>query len=185
MRLFTKSYDKSEYVGDCGKSFTDYREFLDLEQLLKIEKEDDIALHMRHEWTDMGSHYLRSMMEGVLKPPLFKSIYEEDDIKPLDPRSINFSIYLIEPIDDFRFYIEIFWEDLFNDEDLCKYVIQGMKKLREKKEWEGDLRNGLYISIIPTEEMRPVLIVKQDNNGDTFLVSPVRIGQLDQYNLLR
>ena len=47
--------------------------------------------------------------------------------------------------------------------------------------WEGDFRSGPVVMWIPEKErggFRPGFVFKQDNNGSTFVVSPVELPHL-------
>lgn len=45
--------------------------------------------------------------------------------------------------------------------------------------WEGDFRQGPYVFWVPTEDgMQFGFVFKQDNNGTTFVVSPVELPHL-------
>lgn len=46
--------------------------------------------------------------------------------------------------------------------------------------WEGDVREGPFVFSVPGEtEMSWGLVLKQDNNGTTFVASPVPLPHLD------
>jgi hypothetical protein len=47
--------------------------------------------------------------------------------------------------------------------------------------WEGDFRNGPYVGFIPDEgEMATYFVWKQDNNGTTYVVTPIEMPWLDR-----
>jgi hypothetical protein len=55
--------------------------------------------------------------------------------------------------------------------------------LAKKVGWEGDIRSGPFIAGLPTHETaidgNVMLAWKQDNNGDTFVVSPYKLPWLE------
>ena len=63
---------------------------------------------------------------------------------------------------------------------LCAY-----KVAKEKTFWEGDIRdNNIYLFSLPdpsSNSTRLGLVWKQDNNGTTFICSPVEIPWLKDY----
>ncbi|MET4789568.1 hypothetical protein ABIF64_001746 [Bradyrhizobium japonicum] len=60
--------------------------------------------------------------------------------------------------------------------------VQAME-LAKKVGWEGDVRQGPFIAGLPTHETADdghfLIAWKQDNNGDTFVVSPYRLPWLE------
>jgi hypothetical protein len=56
--------------------------------------------------------------------------------------------------------------------------------LAKKVGWEGDIREGPFIAGLPTHDVgrdgRFMIAWKQDNNGDTFVVSPYRLPWLEK-----
>lgn len=47
--------------------------------------------------------------------------------------------------------------------------------------WEGDFRGEPYVGFLPDpHEPRTYLVWKQENNGDTFVVSPVELPYLEK-----
>jgi hypothetical protein len=48
--------------------------------------------------------------------------------------------------------------------------------------WEGDFRNDPVVFWVPVEsEFEFGFVIKQDNNGSTFVISPVRLPHFDEY----
>ena len=46
--------------------------------------------------------------------------------------------------------------------------------------WEGDLRDGPYYFSVPGDSQMAIgYVIKQDNNGSTFVASPVPLPSLD------
>jgi hypothetical protein len=58
---------------------------------------------------------------------------------------------------------------------LLDFVEKGFKAAKQVG-WEGDARGNIYVWFLPNEyEPMLGLVWKQENNGDTFIVSPVRL----------
>jgi hypothetical protein len=56
------------------------------------------------------------------------------------------------------------------------------KALAHDKGWEGDFRVGPYIFWLPTETgFTYAFAFKQDNNGTTFIVSPVQLQWVEEF----
>ena len=58
------------------------------------------------------------------------------------------------------------------------------KSLAKKVGWEGDIREGPYVFFIPDPgsfEMRQCFVFKQDNNGETFIISPFEMPWLRDF----
>jgi hypothetical protein len=181
MRLFIKPYSNDQ-IGDNGTSFQDYREIEDLQILRSIKKNEEITLYFDRAWTVIGRKYYLSLIAG--KPlPLFKKIWNKDDYLTFngfdEPEKTSLIVYSVDPIDDFRFYIEYFVEDALEDDHMFRYIYHALTFLNRKTPWEKDFRKGLFLSIIPTIETTPVLIVKQDNDGTTFIISPIEVEYLN------
>jgi hypothetical protein len=55
--------------------------------------------------------------------------------------------------------------------------------LAKKAGWEGDIRQGPFIAGLPTDSIgadgKIMVAWKQDNNGTTFVVSPIKLPWLD------
>lgn len=56
-------------------------------------------------------------------------------------------------------------------------------EMKTLKEWEGDIRNKeIYVFAVPDEMETSIgLVWKQDNNGTTFIISPVELPHLKKY----
>lgn len=74
---------------------------------------------------------------------------------------------------------------------MCGLVQLAMNAARAslvcKSSWEGDIRTKeMYFFALPDPEnntTRPGVIWKQDNNGTTFIFSPVELPWLEEYQL--
>jgi hypothetical protein len=101
-------------------------------------------------------------------------------------------VYCIDPID--------FWSGWHKPQDIFKVSTQpwGMEgehlpgewasawikaqALARRLGWEGDCREGPYVTVIPGNGGGPcpfIIAWKQDNNGTTFVASPVALPWLD------
>jgi len=64
--------------------------------------------------------------------------------------------------------------------DTISLLVAEMGKL---KYWEGDIKDGIYVFAIPGDvETRIGFVWKQDNNGQTFVISPVELPHLKEYS---
>ena len=62
-----------------------------------------------------------------------------------------------------------------------KHLNQLIALMPEVEDWEGDVRGEVYVFTIPDEnEMSLGIVWKQDNNGDTFVISDVILPHLDR-----
>jgi hypothetical protein len=169
MRVLTKPYG-STYIGSKGTPIAEYDEVVDLKVLCDIKEKSELPLLISRNWTETIKGYYKDLLEGYRSFPLIKSPFEEDDyVSPLDTKLY---IYELDPIDDFRFYIQIFIEDLIQDKYLLNYTSIALKELVKHSKWEKDFRDSLYLIPVPEKETTPILIIKQDNNGTTFMVFP-------------
>lgn len=101
----------------------------------------------------------------------------------------NMVVYCVNPIDDWKGWQEpypLFAED--EDDYNTTLTPTKWKPLWDKAQrlalrvgWEGDIRDGPFVTIIPGSMFmhsgEPLAIIgwKQDNNGTTFLASPFRL----------
>jgi hypothetical protein len=78
-----------------------------------------------------------------------------------------------------------FRENLHNQEALQDYEAFREEAFRMAREagWEGDIREGPFISGLPSDADEPagriMIAWKQDNNGETFIVSPFALSWLE------
>lgn len=91
-------------------------------------------------------------------------------------------VYRVEPIDDFHLWMSP--SDVFNafgSNDLrtikeFEEVFDTAKTSARLIGWEGDIREGPFVSMLPPDGAgsRSLFIVawKQDNNGTSFVASP-------------
>lgn len=103
--------------------------------------------------------------------------------------------YMIPPIDGFIGVIQLdeFKKSLEKSDyrEESKYFSEGAgrilaeleKEMKTLKEWEGDIRNKeIYVFAVPDEMETSIgLVWKQDNNGTTFIISPVELPHLQKY----
>ena len=77
------------------------------------------------------------------------------------------------------------WDSLA---DVCRRLDTLQSKAEEvfkKLKWEGDVCNEPYYFAIPNEhDMAIGFIVKQDNNGSTFVASPCELPHLNSLSML-
>lgn len=74
---------------------------------------------------------------------------------------------------------EYYGEDISLDEFLDDW--KSAREAAHSEGWEGDFRQGPVVFWIPDDtNFRYGFAFKQDNNGTTFIISPVRMPWLDQ-----
>jgi len=70
----------------------------------------------------------------------------------------------------------------YTDIDILKQFksdFETAKKLALDKGWEGDFRGAAHVFLVPTEnEFSYGFAWKQDNNGTTYVISPVALAHL-------
>jgi hypothetical protein len=101
-------------------------------------------------------------------------------------------VYAIAPIDIWRGWIkesdylrsiEKLSEYGYGPEDYQRLKVAALE-LARRAGWEGDFREGPYVSGLPASDLDSwgeILIGwKQDNNGTTFIVSPYKLPWLDK-----
>lgn len=131
----------------------------------------DLPLDINRDWHPMIHDYYKMLLSGEkeLSPGtrIHRNIY-----------NFNFYVYVLEPIDDWEGYYQLFLEDLISGRNWSNLLYDTLWILRKHSPWELDISSGPYVSMLPGTEMNFshwVVLVKQENNGTTFLVS--------QYNL--
>lgn len=67
-----------------------------------------------------------------------------------------------------------------NTEDALRCLadtLQEAKQLAKVAGWEGDMREGPYITVLPNNDNTVACVIawKQDNNGETFVASPYQL----------
>jgi hypothetical protein len=83
-------------------------------------------------------------------------------------------VYRIETPDEVGFYE-------FRDPDEWRRLWAQAKPLAQRLGWEGDFREGPFVSVLPTGDCDCSILIawKQDNNGTTFVASPYRLPWLE------
>lgn len=67
------------------------------------------------------------------------------------------------------------------DFEAYKVAFEKAKELAATVGWEGDFRGPAHVFFVPTEgSFKYGFAWKQDNNGDTFVVSPVPLPHLNE-----
>ena len=94
-------------------------------------------------------------------------------------------VYCVSPIDDFHLWTEAVQylnqkvtKDFFSTSEFNEFnEVFGIGKMAARLlGWEGDIREGPFVSMLPSYDSgsnSPFIIAwKQDNNGTCFIVSP-------------
>lgn len=97
-------------------------------------------------------------------------------------------------IKDFKYFYHTYypidwWEGWTHWNTLAADILNdGNEALKDIKAvfielgWEGDVREGPYVVVIPTDDSydpKYIVALKQDNNGETFLASPIPLEHLN------
>jgi len=96
----------------------------------------------------------------------------------------QFFIYERDPIDDWRGYFKVHLDSIFYNPKWRNLIYHSLNILKLNSIWEEDIREGPYVSLLPGRELDLsdwVVLLKQDNNGTTFVVSNYRLEYLDEY----
>ena len=92
---------------------------------------------------------------------------------------------LTEPIDLFDGLISLPQWITEGERDRAAWALRAILALADTADvirWDGDMRHLPSIGALPVPpEAVPYLVVKQDNNGTTFVVSDEPIGWLQEY----
>lgn len=91
-----------------------------------------------------------------------------------------------------------FWDGWFSENEYldradahsAEFAYQLQKQLgfmgAKKLGWDGDVREGPFVAGLPTDKTAKdghvVMAWKQDNNGDTYIVSPFKMPWLEGYD---
>ena len=75
-------------------------------------------------------------------------------------------------------------EDTSTITNILSMVCEAIIKVKDATIWEGDFNTKMYVFAIPdvdNTDMKIGFVWKQENNGTSFVVSPVSLPWLDQY----
>lgn len=110
----------------------------------------------------------------------------------------EFFVYELAPIDwwagsvsvaEYLFFgttIETGQEDVPLVDEALRYIVRALYAITQKSGWEGDA-TALRIGAVPRgdQNLHILVLVKQANNGSTFLASPVVLPHLASYETTR
>jgi hypothetical protein len=137
----------------------------------------DLPLQINRKWHPKIQELYNRMLSGekVIRtgPRLPQVGYETD-----------FYIYELEPIDDWNGYHHVFLDDLIKERKWLNLIHHTFRILKENSHWEQDIISGPYISALPGMELTYshwVVLLKQENNGDTFVVSRFKLDYLSEF----
>lgn len=133
-----------------------------------------LPLEINRDWHPKVHDYYKELLSGD------KELQEGTRI-PRDIYDFDFYVYELEPIDDWEGYYHVFLEDLILGRIWCNLIYHAFMILKKHSSWELDVRSGPYISMLPGNEKdfaHWVVLIKQDNNGTTFLVSRYNLDYL-------
>jgi hypothetical protein len=68
--------------------------------------------------------------------------------------------------------------------DLNKEICVLVTEMSKMELWDGDIREGIYVFAVPDDTATKIgFIWKHDNNGCTFVISPIELPHLNQLSL--
>jgi len=164
MRLITGMSERG-YEGFGTEKRTHIDSLKDVEDLylLASTEKDDMPLLINHKF-GYGS-------EQIYKRVLAGEEISFGGIKRTCDNS--YYVYYCGPIDFWDFWVEIDMEDLLSRLGLYDQVYNVMRIAAHHCGWEGDVRSGPFLSVVPTGDCEPeatmIVAFKQDNNGDTMV----------------
>lgn len=103
---------------------------------------------------------------------------------PYIPDGTQFFIYERDPIDHWAGYYKLYLNDIFYDPNRRDLIHTHLKILKQYSIWEGDISEGPYVAMLPGREYDYsdwVVLLKQRNNGTTFVVSNYKLEYLNEY----
>lgn len=153
-----------------------YKMVEDLYFLFGLQKRC-LPLEINRDWHPTIKEIYNQVLSGVRTLPegtrISKSIYDTD-----------FYVYERDPIDDWEGYYQLFLEDLLEEGKWRNLVYHTFKILKENSSWEQDVIAGPFIAMHPGDEMSLshwVVLLKQENNGDTYVISRYPLEHLDDF----
>jgi hypothetical protein len=152
-----------------------YEMVKDLCDLLSMHKRD-LPLHVNRNWHPEIHKMYGKMLSGG-EPP-YKIGAQEI------PSITEYYIYELDPIDDWTGYAQVWLEDMLSVRKWLDLVEHAFKGLKLHSNWEGDIREGPYVAMIPGTEwfVSPfAVLLKQDNNGTTYCVSKQKLDHIQEY----
>jgi hypothetical protein len=158
------------YLGEEGTPISDFNEIIQFPKIISMP-EIELPLLVVDPTLSVGlKHIVSKRLSGEI-------VYNPEgylDYQQIGPWDLY--TYECNPQDDWANWGRLFLEDLFNTH-YFKAVNNAVRAVKERHNWEGDLRDTIYISSVPTGDCEGGLIValKQDNNGDTYFASPVEL----------
>lgn len=153
-----------------------YKMVNDIHLLCGLTKRD-LPLAINLDWHPEVKEIYKKIASGEVELP-------DKGITSDVPDNSNYFIYERDPIDDWDGYHKLHVWDIFNNVNWRKLIYQSLTVLNNNSAWEGDIREGPYVAMLPGNEYDFadwVVLLKQDNNGTTFVVSNYKLDYLDEY----
>jgi hypothetical protein len=172
MQMFSHSIDFNNLTAHLTP-IDEYRMVDDLYFLNGLSKRD-LPIHINRNWHPKIKEIYNKYLSGEKDAPSYVRI-------PRTIYDLDFFVYEMEPIDDWEGYNQVFLEDLITEDKWLNLIYHTFKILKDNSKWELDVRSGPYMSMLPGEEMafaHWAVLVKQDNNGTTYLVSRYNLDYL-------
>jgi len=140
-------------------------------------KDEELPIEINRKWHPIINEIYKKRLSG--KDPNFK--VRKDLVKG---HETDFYIYERDPIDDWSGYDWLFMEDLILNKKWLNLLYHTLTLLKRYSNWEGDIREGPFIARLPGDEYDVssfVVLLKQDNDGATYIVSRYSLENLSEY----
>jgi hypothetical protein len=168
------------YMGEAGTPISDFNDVIRLPQIL-MTPETELPLLIVDTTLSEG---LRRIASKRLSGEIIINSGSGWEYARSGPW--NLYTYECNPQDDWANWGKLFLEDLFGfgpgfcgtfNLNYFMAVNAAMRAVKERHNWDGDIRDTVYISAVPSGDSEGGLIValKQDNNGETYFASPVEL----------
>lgn len=163
-------------LNQMGTLIDGYKMVDDLHLLHSIDKKD-LPLHINYSWHPKVKERYEIYLSGERE-------LKKEDMVDRRPFNTEYFIYERDPIDFWEGYYLIFLEDLIMQKRWLNLIHHAMTLLDRHSSWEKDVRIGPFIAMLPGDEemcAHWVVLIKQDNNGTTYVVSRYPLEHLNEF----
>jgi hypothetical protein len=173
--LYNDNFNTNE-IRQIATLIDGYKMVDDLHLLHSIEKKD-LSLHINYDWHPKIKERYEIYLSGD------RELKKENMVARI-PFNTEYFIYERDPIDFWEGYYLIFLEDLIMQKKWLNLIHHAMSLLNLYSSWEKDVRIGPFIAMLPGNEMEFahwVVLLKQDNDGTTYIVSRYPLEHLNEF----
>lgn len=166
----------TDKLSQMGTLIDGYKMVDDLHLLHSINKKD-LPLHINYDWHPKIREGYQDYLSDVIR-------LKEEKMVDRRPFNTDYFIYERDPIDFWGGYHLVFLEDLILQKKWLNLIHHAMSLLDRHSSWEKDVRMGPFIAMLPGDEIefaRWVVLVKQNNNGTTYIVSRYPLEHLNEF----